>query len=267
MTDRLKQIIEEKYEKIARQKNQRLFSAMDREVRSNPMPVRGFARAIQARARSGSAALIAEIKKASPSAGLIRPDFDPARLAKAYEKGGAACLSVLTDEPYFQGSNADLVVARAACSLPVLRKDFILDPWQVAEARAIGADCILLIMAAIDDVLAAELHATAVDYGMDVLIESHDKKELERALKLPSGLIGINNRNLRTLKTDLHTTEELAPLVPNDRLIVSESGIAAKADIDRLKECGAKGFLVGESLLRQTDVTAALKNLISPPAL
>ncbi|MDD5585506.1 MAG: indole-3-glycerol phosphate synthase TrpC [Alphaproteobacteria bacterium] len=261
MTDKLQQICAGKCRHIALLKAAKTFADMDRAARAAPPP-RGFAEALQNKALQNGIGLIAEIKKASPSAGLIRPDFDPAALAEAYEAGGAACLSVLTDEPYFQGSNDHLMTAREACSLPVLRKDFMLDVWQVAEARAIGADCILLIMAALEeDGHAAEMHAAAVAYGMDVLIETHNRDELDRALRLPSGLIGINNRNLKTLKTDLRTTEELAPHVPKDRLIVSESGIKTPDDIRRMRDTGVDCFLVGESLLKQPDVTAALIKL------
>lgn len=263
MTDKLQQICADKCRHIALLKAEKTFADMDRAARAAPPP-RGFAEALQNKVLQGGIGLIAEIKKASPSAGLIRPDFDPAALANAYETGGAACLSVLTDEPYFQGSNDHLMTARAACSLPVLRKDFMLDVWQVAEARAIGADCILLIMAALEeDGHAAEMHAAAVAYGMDVLIETHSRDELERALRLPSGLIGINNRNLKTLKTDLRATEELAPHVSKDRLIVSESGIKTPDDIRRMRDTGVNCFLVGESLLKQPDVTAALRELQS----
>jgi indole-3-glycerol phosphate synthase len=224
-------------------------------------PPRGFIRAVQEKIATGGPALITEIKKASPSAGIIRADFSPTVIARAYESAGAACLSVLTDIAYFQGRNEDLIEARAACALPVLRKDFMLDVWQVTEARAIGADCILLIMAALDDAQAAELHAAAINYDMDVLIETHDRAELDRALKLPSGLIGINNRNLKTLKTDLATTEDLARYVPRDRILVSESGIVSSADIVRLSHAHAHSYLIGESLLKQDDVAEAVKKL------
>jgi indole-3-glycerol phosphate synthase len=262
MKNKLTEICAEKCAHIARMKAERSFDRIDSDAR-RASPPRGFAKALERNIEQGNIGLIAEIKKASPSAGLIRPDFNPVELAKAYEAGGAACLSVLTDEPYFQGRNKHLTAAREACSLPVLRKDFILDTWQVTESRAIGADCILLIMAAMDEgTLVQELHTAATSYGMDVLIEVHDKHELERALHLPSGLIGINNRNLKTLKTDLATSEELAPLVPSERTAVSESGIGTLLDIQRLRTAGINCFLVGESLLKQPDVTKATQTLI-----
>lgn len=260
MSNVLDKILADKREHVAKLKAEKPFIVIDEEARAMP-PARGFANALRAKVSSGDVALITEIKKASPSAGVIRTDFSPSELAKAYEAGGATCLSVLTDEPYFQGRNEDLIEARAACMLPVLRKDFMVDVWQVAEARTLGADCILVIMAALIDSTAEDIYHAAIDYGMDVLIEVHDRVELDRALCLPAGLIGINNRNLKTLKVDLHTTEELFILVPPDRLIVSESGLSSPADLARMQKLNVNCFLVGESLLKQPNVTTATLEL------
>jgi indole-3-glycerol phosphate synthase len=229
-------------------------------------PPRGFIDAIRKKSAASRFALITEIKKASPSGGLIRPDFDPAVLADAYQRGGSACLSVLTDGPFFQGRDDDLTAARNACRLPVLRKDFMLDPYQVWEARAIGADCILLIVAALADDELKRLEAAAAEAKLDVLVEVHDEAELARALTLETPLIGINNRNLKTLKTDIATTEALAALVPKNRIVVSESGLKTRDDLQRMARAGARAFLIGESLMREADVEGATRALTTPAA-
>ena len=266
MSDVLAEICAEKRAHVARCKAACSEAELRAQVDRAP-PLRPFAAALEARVTESRYGLIAEIKKASPSKGLIRADFDPPKLAQAYQVGGATCLSVLTDTPHFQGSDDDLRMARAACHLPVLRKDFILDPYQVIESRALGADCILLIMAALDDGEARELAATAAELGLDVLVEVHDRAELDRALRLDARLIGINNRDLKTLKVDLHTAESLAPLVPPGRIIVGESGLNVPADLDRLSAVGARCFLVGESLMRAPDVAAATRRLLRLPDL
>ena len=263
--DVLARICADTQAETARCKAERSIERLRQEIAARADAPRGFGRALKRAVAAGRYGLVAEIKKASPSGGLIRPDFDPARLAVAYRDGGATCLSVLTDGPHFQGSAAHLLAARAAVDLPVLRKDFILDPWQVYESRAMGADCILLIMAALENGQARELEGVARALDMDVLVEVHNQRELERALGLQTSLIGINNRNLKTLQTDLAITEQLAPLVPADRFMVAESGIRSTEDLQRLAVAGARCFLVGESLMRQPDVAAATRALLGEP--
>lgn len=260
MSDVLSRILEVEREDLARRKREVPLAEL--EARAKARTPRGFARALREAGAAGRTALIAEIKRASPSRGRIREDFDPVEIARAYHEAGATCLSVLTNRPFFEGDDAHLSAARAAVPLPLLRKSFLVDPWQVVEARAIGADCVLVIMAAVDDALAAELLAAARAWELDVLVEVHDEAELERALALGADVIGINNRNLRTLEVSLSTFERLAPRVPRDRLLVAESGIHSREDVLRLQRAGAGAFLVGESLMRQPDVRAATRRLL-----
>jgi indole-3-glycerol phosphate synthase len=262
MANVLDKIAAYKREEIARSKSEISQALLEREALEAPA-VRPFKKALEKRTAQGEWALIAEIKKASPSKGVIREDFNPPSLAMAYEAGGATCLSVLTDAPSFQGAAEYLLAARSVTRLPALRKDFMLDPYQVAEARLWGADCILLIMAMIDNVLARELEEEARDWGMDVLAEVHDEPELERALKLRTRLIGINNRDLRTFETKIETTERLAGLVPGDYLLVGESGLSTASDLARLARAGVNAFLIGEGLMRQKDVAAATRAILN----
>ena len=259
--NKLDEICATKREEVAARKTVTSLSALEALAGEQP-PTRGFQAALQAKTETGFG-LIAEIKKASPSKGLIRKDFHPADHARAYEAGGATCLSVLTDAPYFHGHEDFLVAARAACNLPVLRKDFMVDPWQVAEARAMGADAILIIVAALDDDAMAEIEAASIAHNMDVLVEVHNEEEMERAASLKSSLIGVNNRDLKRFVTDLSVTERLSKLAPESTLLVGESGISTHADCQRLSQSGVRCFLVGESLMRHDDVEAATRALLS----
>ena len=265
MSDVLARICADKRDDLEARKRSRPFADVAAAARIAAAP-RGFASRLAGTVAAGGYGLIAEIKRASPSKGLIRADFDPTAIARAYAAGGAVCLSVLTEVRYFQGDDSYLVESHDAVDLPILRKDFLLDPYQVVESRAIGADCVLLIMAAIDDGQAGELASTASELGMDVLVEVHNRAELERAAKLEAPLIGINNRNLATLEVDIATTEALAPMVPSGKLIVSESGLFTSSDLARMAAAGVRCFLVGESLMRQDDVEGATRALLAPPA-
>ena len=261
--DMLQTILRRKAEEVAA----RVAAVPADEMRARALdmpPTRGFAAALEARIAAGAPAVIAEVKKASPSKGVIRPDFHPADIARSYEAGGAACLSVLTDIDFFQGADAYLQQARAACTLPVLRKDFTIDPYQVHEARALGADCILLIVAALSDDRLAELCGTAMQLGLDVLVEVHDIDELERAIQVPAPLLGVNNRSLRTFEVSLDTTLALRDAVPRDRRLVTESGIHAAAEVERMRAAGIEAFLVGEAFMREPDPGAALRRLFFP---
>ena len=262
MSDILAKIAAYKLDEVAARKAERTTAEVEAAAQT-ASPPRGFRAALDRAHGVGRLSLIAEIKKASPSKGLIRADFDPPQLARAYEAGGAACLSVLTDRPSFQGADDYLVAARAAVALPCIRKDFLVDPWQVAESRALGADAILVILAMVDDAVAAALMAEAARFGMDALVEVHDEAEMARAGALGATLVGVNNRDLRTFVTDLAVTERLAPHAPKGALLVTESGIFTAADAARLDRCGARAMLVGESLMRQDDVTAATKELLA----
>lgn len=258
----LDRICTEKRKQVAEHKSRRPMQELLKRAQDQA-PARGFAAALTRKVEAGGYGIIAEIKKASPSAGVIRPDFKPDLLAKAYQRGGAACLSVLTDQKFFQGSEADLGAARSACDIPVLRKDFMVDPYQIVEARALGADCILLIVGALTDAELSQMEDIALGYGMDVLIEVHDEAELERALKMKSPLIGINNRDLKIMKTDLATTERLVPLIPEGKVVVSESGLDGPGDLKRMAAIGVRRFLIGEAFMRRPDVEQALKIMLA----
>ncbi len=260
MSNVLDTILARKADEVVERRRTRPLAQL-RETAGMQPPARGFADAIRRKHASGAPAVIAEIKKASPSRGTIRADYDPAAIARSYEAAGAACLSVLTDIEYFQGCDAHLQQARTACALPVLRKDFIVDEYQVVEARALGADCILLIVAALDDMRLADLSVSAMELGLDVLVEVHDLDELERALQVPAPLLGINNRNLRTFEVSLETTLALREAVPHDRILVTESGIAGPADVARMRAAGVDTFLVGEAFMREADPGGALRRL------
>ena len=260
LNDVLKRILARKQEEVAERRERVSLFELKARLSGAP-PVRGFADAVAAKLQAGLPAVIAEVKKASPSKGVIRADFDPAAIARSYEAGGAACLSVLTDIDFFQGSDAYLQQARAACSLPVLRKDFVVDAWQLHEARMLGADCVLLIAAALDDVQLAEFAYIADELGMDVLVEVHDLDELERALPIPARLLGVNNRNLRSFEVSLQNTLDLKDMVPADRVLVTESGILAPADVALMRGAGVNAFLVGEAFMRQPDPGTALREL------
>ncbi len=262
MPDVLARICGDTLREVEQRRHAMPVEALRRKIATAHNRVRGFGAALKDAVVDGRCGLIAEVKKASPSGGLIRPDFDPEAIARAYQQAGASCLSVLTDKPYFGGEPAHLRAARIACTLPVLRKDFMLDPWQVYESRAMGADCVLIIMAAVSNALALELEEVARALGMDVLAEVHDRAELDRALGLQTPLIGVNNRNLKTLQTDLQTTVDLAPFVPPDRLFITESGIRTHRDVQRVGDVGAQCLLVGESLLRQQDLVGAVHDLL-----
>lgn len=265
MTDILEKILVRKRQEVAERRALMTLADIAARAVDGP-PARGFAAAIERRIAAGDAAVIAEVKKASPSKGVIREDFHPADIARSYEQGGAACLSVLTDRDFFQGADEYLVAARAACALPVLRKDFIIDPYQVYEARVLGADCVLLIVAALDDGRLAELAGLSLDLGMDVLLEVHDRDELERAIQVPAPLLGINNRSLRSFEVSLDTTLSLRDVVPGDRRLVTESGIHTRADVERMRAAGVDAFLVGEAFMREPEPGEALRKLFFPPA-